>query len=366
MSRVTNGLVMSLALGVLSSPVMAEGVDISGFLTTSLVMLDTDNDGVTYNNGAITDEARFDNPDSRLGLQFTGSINDYMDATAQLIAKGRGGNDSISTDWAFVSINATSDTQVRTGKLKLSTFLISDYIEVGYAYPWIRPPQEVYSLNPINTLVGADVLYTPTVGNTQLMIQPYVGSNRASTYVSPALADIVPGLKTGDELGFSVSNMAGINLVANFEVMTLRLGYLTTEVDQPNFGLEGEDATFASAGLTIDWNNFVTYAEYATRDESPNLEAAFPDQDAYYVTLGYRIGKFLPNVTYANVDYGKDESPLAIRQSSVTAGLRYEFLDGAALKFEVQQVEPEEGNYGLFNSKVEDAMLYGVALDVIF
>jgi len=355
-----------MALGAFCSPVMAEGVDISGFLTTSVVRLDTDKDGVTYNNGAITDQARFDNPDSRLGLQFTGSINDYMDATAQLIAKGRGGNNSISTDWAFVTINATSDTQVRTGKLKLSSFLISDYIEVGYAYPWIRPPQEVYSLNPINTLVGADVLYTPTLGNAQLMIQPYVGSNRSSMTVSQGLADIDPLLNAGDEVGFSISNMAGINLVANFDAMSFRVGYLATRVDQADFGLEDEEATFASAGFTVDWNNIVAYAEYATRDESENLQNAFPDQDAYYVTLGYRIGKFLPNVTYANIDYGQDESPLAVRQSSVTAGLRYEFLDGAALKFEVQQVDPEEGNYGLFDSKVEDAMLYGVALDVIF
>jgi len=360
---------MTMALGAFSSSVMAEGVDISGFLTTSVVMLDTDKDGVTYNNGAITDQARFDNPDSRLGLQFTGSINDYMDATAQLIARGRGGNDSISTDWAFVSITANDTTQVRAGKLKLSTFLISDYIEVGYAYPWIRPPQEVYTLNPINTLVGTDVLYTPTLGNAQLMIQPYVGSNRSSINISPALAgslDPTLGFKAGDEIGFSVSNMAGINLVANFDAMSFRLGYLAANVEQPDFGLEDEEATFASAGLTVDWNNIVAYAEYASRDESTKLENAFPDQDAYYVTLGYRFGKFLPTVTYADVDYGNNESPLAVRQSSVTAGLRYEFLDGAALKFEAQQVTPEEGNYGLFDSQVEDAMLYGVALDVIF
>lgn len=365
MIRIFRGTALALIAGMFSASAVAEGVTINGFLTTSVVMSDTD--GATYNNGAITNEARFDNPDSRLGLQFTGAINDYMDATAQLIARGRGSNDSISTDWAFVSLNANDVTQVRTGKLKLSTFLISDYIEVGYAYPWIRPPQEVYSLNPINTLVGADVLYTPVVGSAQLMIQPYFGSNRASTSISPALAATDPAnLTAGENLAFSVSNMGGINLVANFDVISFRLGYLATEVDQPDFGLQAQRAQFASAGLTMDWNNVVAYAEYATRDEDTNLEAAFPDQSAYYVTLGYRFGKFLPHITYANIDYGQDESPLAVRQTSITGGLRYEFLDGAALKFEVQSVEPEKGEYGLFDSKVEDAVLYGIALDVIF
>jgi hypothetical protein len=357
---------MGMAMGMLSTAALAEGVSINGFLTTSVVMTDTDE--ATYNQGAITDKARFDNPDSRLGLQFTGAINDYMDATAQLIARGRGGNDSISTDWAFVSIRANNVTQVRTGKLKLSTFLISDYIEVGYAYPWIRPPQEVYTLNPINTLVGADVLYTPTVGNAQLMIQPYFGSNRSSSRISPALGAANPALEAGDEIAFSVNNLAGINFVVNFDAMSLRLGYLATEVDAElgGFALEEEKAQFASAGLTVDWNNFIAYAEYATRDQDTNLEVGFPDQDAYYVTLGYRAGQFLPHVTYANVDYGTDESPFAVRQTSVTAGLRYEFLDGAALKFEAQSVDPEEDEYGLFDGKIEDAMLYGIALDVIF
>ena len=364
MNRFLHGAFFALIAGGYSASVLAEGVTINGFLTTSVVMTDTKD--VSYDNGAITDEARFDNPDSRLGLQFTGAINEYMDATAQLIARGRGNNDSITTDWAFVSMRANDVTQVRVGKLKLSTFLISDYIEVGYAYPWVRPPQEVYSLNPINTLVGIDMLYTPRVGNAQLMIQPYFGTNRATASVSPALADAYPMVSAGDELGFSVSNMGGVNVVANFDAVSFRIGYLTTEVDQSDFGLQGEKAEFASAGVTMDWNNIVAYAEYAMRDEDTNLEGAFPDQNAYYVTLGYRVGKLLPYVTYANIDYGADESPLAVRQTSVTGGMRYELADGTALKFEVQSVDPEKDEYGLFDSRVEDAMLYSIALDVIF
>lgn len=363
MNRFLHGAFLALVAGGFSVVAMAEGVSINGFLTTSVVM--SDSKDVSYYNGAITDEARFDNPDSRLGLQFTGAINDYMDATAQLIARGRGNNDSISTDWAFVSMQVNDVARVRTGKLKLSTFLISDYIEVGYAYPWVRPPLEVYSLNPINTLVGVDMLYTPSLGSVQLMIQPYFGSNRASATISPALAAAY-SLTAGDELAFSVSNMAGINIVANLDAISFRVGYLATEVDQTDFGLQGEKAEFASIGMTMDWNNIVAYAEYATRNEALNLEAAFPDQDAYYVTLGYRAGKFLPYLTYASIDYGTDKSSLAVRQTSVTGGLRFELLDGAALKFEVQGVNPETGEYGLFDSKVEDAVLYSIALDVIF
>lgn len=96
------------------------------------------------------------------------------------------------------------------------------------------------------------------------------------------------------------------------------------------------------------------------------MEEAFPDQRAGYVTLGYRVGKFLPHVTYASLQEGMDESPTVLKQESGTVGLRYDFLDGAALKLEYQRIRPDEGNTGLFSDVVEEADFYGMSLDVIF
>ncbi len=364
MKRAVTGGAMALTIGLMHPHVHAEGVSINGFLTTSVARVDEP--GVRYLN-SFTDQARFDNTDSRLGLQFTGAINDRMSATAQLLARGRGGNNTIETDWAFVSLDVTQQAQVRTGKLKFPTFLISDYYEVGYAYPWMRPPQEVYSLNPISTLVGLDALYTPSLGSSNLLIQPFVGSNRGETYASAAQAAMMPSVSTGDTIAFDAPLLGGINAVLNFNGGSFRLGYVHAEVDAGDFGIEGETAGFASAGLTIDWNNLVVYTEYVDRDaESGPMEAAFPDQRAGYFTLGYRMGKFLPHVTYAAMDEGQDESPLALKQTSTAIGLRYELLDGAALKFEYQTIEPDDNNTGLFDTAVDEAHLYGVSLDVIF
>lgn len=366
MKKVLLGSLMGAALGMTAGAAHAEGVSINGFLTTSVARLGKAD--VTYLN-AFTDEPRFDNTDSRLGLQFSGDINEWMSATAQLIARGRGGNENIITDWAFVSITANDDLQIRTGKLKFPTFLISDYYEVGYAYPWIRPPQELYSLNPITTLVGVDALYTVPVGQASLLLQPFVGSNRGTAYVSgmqaPAFSGF--GLTAGDAINFDAPVLVGVNAALNFDIGTLRAGYLQAEVDQAAFGILGEKADFASVGLTIDWRNVVLYAEYADRNvEKTAIANAFPDQQGAYVTLGYRFGRLLPHVTYATMDEGKDASPLALKQTSTTVGLRYEFLNGAALKFEYQMIEPEKNNTGMFDTVIEDAALYGVSLDVIF
>lgn len=369
--------VTAMLLGMASWSLHAEDVRVNGFLTTSLTKLSTDE--TSYLGGSFTHQPRFDNPDSRLGLQFSAQVSPRIEATAQLLARGRGDNNGIIADWAFVSIKAAESAKVRAGKLKLSTFLASDYIEVGYAYPWIRPPQEVYALNPITTQVGVDALYTPKLGGAKLMIQPFAGSNRGTTTISPALADYLATqpapfntIVAGDMLDFSVPAMYGVNMSLSGRAVSFRLGFLQARVDQQEFSIEDKRANFASAGFTVDWRNLVVYGEYADRDVVEELEGAFPDQQAGYLTVGYRMGKYLPHLTYAAINAGREVSPLAVRQRSATAGLRYEFLDGAALKFEVQRIDPEEGNYGYFDGKdasgnyLRDARLYGIALDVIF
>lgn len=369
MKKLLRHSLVSAAL-LASGPALAE-VTINGFLTTAAVVLDSDVDTV-YNNGDVTDVARFDNSDSRLGLQFYAPINNRVSATAQLIARNNDYSNPIAADWAYVSMEANADTSVRMGKLKLPTFLLSDYIEVGYAYPWIRPPEEVYSLNPISTLVGLDALYTPTIGSMNLMIQPFVGSNRNTTVITPIRADMMASvdptkaIPKGTELEFSVDNLFGINMVANFEAFSIRMGALQSTVTQPMFGIVEKNAMFSSVGFTMDWRNIVAYAEYGERDEDPELEKGFPDQRAYYATGGYRMGRFLPHLTYSKIRRGQDASDAAKNQTAITAGLRYELVDGAALKFEVQSIETFGNNYGLFDDPIEDAIIYGVALDVIF
>ena len=147
------------------------------------------------------------------------------------------------------------------------------------------------------------------------------------------------------------------------------------------------------------------------------MSRAFGDTEAYYATLGYRIGKWLPHLTFASIDGEaslvgvnadrqglggaaqiKDPSGNVVgslnfpvpQQTSITAGLRYEVNDSAALKIEYQVVDLETDaqamfdanqpcdptgqcyNYGLFNTNFdqlgpqEQVGIMSVALDVIF
>jgi hypothetical protein len=149
--------------------------------------------------------------------------------------------------------------------------------------------------------------------------------------------------------------------------------------------------------------NIVVYSEWTKRTTTDTLSRPFGDTEAYYATLGYRFGKFLPHITFASIDGeastvqpgaitgtasslpvpgGSFNFPVPL-QTSITAGLRYEVNDSAALKVEYQVVDVEQDpaelqaanqgfNYGLFNTNFSqqppqnDVGLISVALDVIF
>ncbi len=344
-------------------------VNFDGFLTAGFALHDQED--ATYLD-TITDDVRFDN-DSKFGLQVTADVAENMQAVAQILAAGSDENFDLDVEWAYLDWRLNNVMSLRAGKVKEPVFLISDYIEVGYAYPWIRPPQEVYRNNPITTINGMEALFQTSLSNMSLTFQPYIGTNTEG----------VPG--TNGAVQFDASNFYGAALQLASRAFTLQMSFLQTDVATSDltggslfqFVAEGE-AQLVSAGLSWDVNNFVGYTEYVTRDISEaQMEGIFPDQDAWYVTLGYRMGNFLPHLTFAN----SEADPITggnpgVTQDSITLGLRYEINNSAAFKFEVQSITPDiaAGSSGLFAqgslpadfTDGDSATMVSAAVDIIF
>ena len=386
--RTTSAAVL-LALG--ATPVMAvDNVVLNGFMTAGATYTDSD---TQWYNGNIRDEIGFEQ-DSRVGLQVAAQINPKMNVTVQVLGRAREEDYDAFFDWGFVSYTASEAWELRAGKIKFPTFLISDYIEVGYAYPWIRPPQEVYTSNPLTAIAGADALFRTRLGNGDLLVQPYVGTSRGQSTVVPQGALEInqafpPNMQfpfgapgSVEFVDFEAQNLIGINSSMNWDHFSVRAGYLSIEVSADTLQVSQEDAEFWSLGGTMDLNNFIGYAEYFEREIEGGANLGFPNQKGYYATLGYRFGKWMPHLTYAKLDEngspnscgGVGQFPCgeALKQDSITLGVRYELGAGAALKAEAQRVDPE--GRGLFtgydadgNSVLDDAaMIYSVAIDVVF
>jgi hypothetical protein len=368
---------LSLVVGVVllgvNSLALAAGSDIriSGFLTTIFTKGQNDLDA-GYGNGLAEKDVELDTRDNHLGVQFASTINPKMNVTAQMIARGGGGsgNYNLEADWAYVDFQALESVRLRIGKYKIPQFIASDYLDVGYAYPWVRPPQDVYSTNPLISLNGVDMLYKVGVGDSKLFFDFFYGDGTHKTFVPPRTVDLsggtLPASMKGQEISFDTTETIGGAIKYAAPHYTVRAGYFTTKVTQDTFGLTDVPGAFGGVGFTLDYNNMIAYAEFIRRNTDPDMAGAFPDQDAWYVTLGYRMGKFLPTYTVSQIAQGVDKSPLAIEETSQALGLRYDLLPSADVKAEVLYVNPKDGNHGLFDVPVDNGTIYTVALDVIF
>ncbi len=401
-----------------SAPVYA--IQFDGFFTVGAATHD-DKYKNTYisslGDRGITEDLTFET-DTRFGIQMTSDVSEKMSVIAQLLAAGTSKNFNAIIEWAYVDYEFVDWLSIHAGKIKQPVYLVNDYIEVGYAYPWIRPPVEVYYLNnPLNTVNGMELLLTFDVGPGRLSFQPYIGSNREEIPNSQGTGYFEAENIYGIDVKYSARNYTVH--ASNFTCDVTTYGNLTGVPTNPGYGIPGNavdvnlngtgQCRVTAAGLNLDIANVVVYAEWQDRTTKDTLSRAFGDQTAWYTTFGYRIGKWLPHLTFASID-GEASTvtdstgagaitvpaaggppwpagttfnfPIAI-QTSVTAGLRYEVNDSAALKIEYSLVDVENDpaelakanqgfNFGLFKTDftkfapTEKVGIISVALDVIF
>jgi len=369
---------VAVVLGGYNSIFAAEkkkkGLQISGFLTTMAVKGSNDLDTV-YSNGIATEELVWNSRNNHIGIQFANQINPQMKVAAQFISHGGDANNSFRADWAYIDYSVLNNLRLRIGKYKIPQFIVSDYQEVGYAYPWVRPPEDVYATNPLVSLNGIDMLYILKLKNSKILIDLYYGEGSHNSFIQPATVDLTGGLfdqsEKGKPINFDTRNSRGIAIKFVADTYSVRASYFDATVSadlgpEPGKQINELPGAFGSVGFTMDVNDIIVYAEIIQRNTDPGMAGAFPDQTAGYLTLGYCINKFLPTFTYSEIRPGIDESPLAIEEKSYALGFRYDILDSADIKFEALHVVPKEGNHGLFNDPVEKGNIYTVSIDVIF
>lgn len=259
----------------------------------------------------------------------------------------------LAVDWAFVTKYFNNSFSASAGKIKYPNLLLSDHVDIGLAYPWVRPPEELYSFETdgpyisLESFEGGSVFYTREVADAELSMQGYAGQS------------IV-------EDGH-LERMLGVTAIWAAENYQIRLGHnqhMMDTVGVERGALNGVTANVSNVGVNARIANITLFSEYA-------IGAAENDQvAAYYGTLGYQLGKMLPHVTYADVENGEGWG-----QSSMTFGLKYSLIPSASLKFEVKNIKPkrvdefsESGGYFVngLEPGTESANLFSVALDVVF
>ncbi|NOR70274.1 MAG: hypothetical protein GQ532_11390 [Methylomarinum sp.] len=240
--------------------------------------------------------------DSRLGLQVDVDINQSLHATVQWVARDHAGDFfEQNLDWAFLRWNFNDTTNIRVGRIGADLFLLSDYRNVGYAYPWMRPPHEFYSHLALYHFDGFDFKHKIYISENLLTIKLFSGYS--FTQIPAHTVGIV-------NLG---SPMAGGSLKFESENWTTRAGYaylrliddvpnkaLVSALNDPlvNFGIPGikqvipklslkdTNVHYYSLGAAYDDGAWIVQAEASYIDSET---AFFPDTANAYLSIGKRI-----------------------------------------------------------------------------
>ena len=307
--------------------------------------------------------------DSIFGLQMNIDYSEQTNATIQLVAHA---NDDWSPEieWAFLSHELGDNLTVRGGKLRLPLFMLSDYLEVGYAYPFARPSAEVYGIG-LSSYTGADMLYRKEMDGYSWTVQPFLGQGSAS--------------------GFDVKEMYGLINLIEFNQITLRASYAEAKYEAPDIQvLDGETVTFAGLGFTYDDSELLVMAEY-TQTKNGGIT---PDFNAGYLALAYRFDVFQPYLMVSKRESSDDEkrrhipadfNTLNMERSGYNLGLRWDFSDNVAVKFDVTLVDEFgdtsgglPGNLASFQDPLsgevlatktmefEDTTVFSVVFDTVF
>jgi len=271
--------------------------------------------------------------ESSIGLNFSKKINDNLSIQTQIF--GHDKNDGIIFDWFFATYEINEYSKVKLGKLKFSGNLYSEIVDVGSAHHWNRLPTEIYGHNEaevamtIESFKGAALKNTYDLNDEELKLgfEIYTGVSEAAEE---------------GELGFE--DMHGIVLIISNDSYNFGLSYLTYSIaeeehdDHEDESIEAQEDSMVEAKLNLlsayakaEWEQFFVLAEISrsSSDDVPKL-----DTNAWYISTGYRINKFLPHITLAQFDQDTGKS-----QKSISIGINYNLDINTTLKLQFDNIK---------------------------
>ncbi len=334
---------------------------INGFGTVGVTHLGGEDDGRSYGISGQTNDSWRGDQLSKFGAQLTYGVTDTVGLTLQTTAKAYGDEWKANLEWAYLSWQSTDNLMMRFGRLRTPVYMYSESIDVGFSYPWLRLPDEVYSQVQLSNYEGADLVYNLPLSFATLSFQLAGGIAKNRDYY---LYD--------EEFDIDYDNVFGgsVSLATN-DFGTFRVGYVEADIETDIAGsfidlagnpgtatllaLDKDKGKFTSIGYQYDNGTWLTANEWTSRvieNDGSN------STDSFYLMGGRRFGDFLAHVTYAQLD--EDEG----RQSSWTLGLNYNILPTVVLKGEYKRVDTTGGYDGVF---VRDAQeLYDNTVNDIF
>jgi hypothetical protein len=341
--------------------------------------------------------------DSKLGGQVDLAFDARWSAVVQVVTEQRlDYSYRPRVEWANIKYQVTPELALRVGRIALPMFIAADYRKVGYAYPWVRTPLEVYGVLPLTNSDGADISWRWNGESLRSTTQILYGRINVPLYDGARLRG--RGIAA---LSHTVEQGA-LSARASVLMSRLSVGLFPKLFDRLEaFGAQGEDlarrlridnkrASAVSLGLNYDPGQWFAMAE-AGRSKVDGYRGS---TRSAYLSGGWRHDNLTPYATWARVWGSPPSGPTALApaglppaltangaalntalaalmravpsQSTLGAGLRWDFASNFALKLQHQRVTTRSGSRGMFINSVADyesgrtAQVTSASLDFVF
>jgi len=350
-------------------------LELSGF--GRLVAGHLNQDNVVFNGygNRLTNSA-----DSLIALRADYGLNDSLSVVGQVLAHTDDDRAS-GIQWLYADYRPTADINVKVGRQRIPFYNYSDIVDVGFAYPYARLPDAVYSQYFFAEFDGALTRWSFSTPNFSGSLEAYYGVFEGTVYIAST------------KIEADVEYVYGTLATANIDNFSFRASYHTGKVDAQNEDLTPLIDTFNQFGFAenarsleikgrvqfYQFSGAYETVDYFARAEftymTPNDDMLIvPSLDAFYVTAGYNYYPFTVHLTYSENDVTyrdpTNQIPrgvsLALDQlafvydnifenrpidqiKAIALGLRYDVNANVALKFEVAKLRGTKGGRAFFD-----------------
>lgn len=362
---------LAVAISLLPNLVLAGDLVWNGFFSTGIAAT---NAKYPY-QGTITGKVH---PEERtlLGLNLNKSIDSQWRLVGQFVAHSGESDSALKAEWALVAFVPSNSFEVRAGRQRLPLWMVSAYYGVGHAYPWVEPPEELYSLFNLQSFDGISTTFHYTTGQAAIHILPFFGEVRV---------EVSPNAPT-QQSKLTGSDMRGISVEAEVDDIMLRSAIVRASWDlnlAPQIQLGVRDVQLVTFGGKAAFGNTFVMAETANMQDfdqakydkmaedldAPIASAASAgDQNTVKALtlqqLLYRVRVGDKRATYATLGYNREPYTVFVTaaerkanyiqqytqdQKSVALGASYAVNLYSDIKIELKHVYLPKDSVGLFS-----------------
>jgi len=344
-------------------------------------------------------------PQSSAALQASKDLDAKSSITTQLFASGEQGDYVAKVKWLYFTYNLNDHSTFRVGRLGNPAYYFSDFFNVGYAYHWVSPPNELYTYD--TTVTGMDYIYRNTFGDYEWSAELFTGGTDL------VLDTIDANTKSRNIFGgvLNLSTGGWLNLRAMIERSTVSLdvaeldpelvlsqvgGLATPELEArvtDALDLEDMHAVYSELAARAEFEKILLMAEATHAETGRYLSGS---QTSWFVTGGWKFNQqLMVHLTYSETEASLHDdveddlnylethafSPttdylaaainstiatrFAQKRHSWSMGSRYELTQNIALKFDVMKFE-EEASHSSETAGIGNNTLIRAAMNAVY